>query len=516
LRATPSYSGPLLVYLRPRAGQRDAALLPAVGGEVRVLAASPDHESIVDWSPDGTRVLLERVSIDQKQRELLVCAVASATCDTWQVERDEKYLGTSDRVAHFGPQGRGLFFTSDRNGWTHAYTLDAPGAAPRPVTRGAFEISHAALSPDGKTVFFASTQDGAAERHLYAADVATGAVRRLPTARGVNTSAILSPRGDRLVYVHSSPSRLPDLWAIDAAGTAPPRQLTESMTPALKAVAWQTPQIVTYPGHERLPIQAQLFLPAGRRPGARYPAIVHVHQAALYQEAYLGPGPHKDNVAWYGWHQRLAQLGYVVLNVDYRGSYGYGRAFRVANHLDLGVGDAADVIAGVRYLETLDYVDTGRLGVYGMSYGGHMVLTLLAKYPDVFRAGINIAGVYDYELELGPWAIRNAWMYARLGSPEQNPAAYRNASARNFIDALKAPVFTLHGTADTNVTFLQSITLVNDLLTRGRTFEFEVYPGEVHFFGRRTSWVDAFGKMERFLSAHLGTPGPVTNGSGRP
>lgn len=138
-----------------------------------------------------------------------------------------------------------------------------------------------------------------------------------------------------------------------------------------------------------------------------------------------------------------------------------------------------------------------------MSYGGHMVLNLLSKYPDLFQAGINIAGVFDFLMELGPWAVRNGWMYQRLGTPEDNPEAYHNASAINFIDQLKAPVLTLQGTNDTNVTLLQSIKLVDELLRRGKRFEFGLYPGEVHFFGRRQSWVDAFGKMERFFDHHL-------------
>ena len=124
------------------------------------------------------------------------------------------------------------------------------------------------------------------------------------------------------------------------------------MSAALKAYDWQTPEIVTYPGKGDIPIKAQLFTPRGFDKSKRYPAIVHVHQAAIYQEAYLGPGPQKDNTTWYGWHQRLADRGFVVLNVDFRGSYGYGRDFRTGNYLDVGVGDAADVIQGVEYLKT--------------------------------------------------------------------------------------------------------------------------------------------------------------------
>lgn len=218
---------------------------------------------------------------------------------------------------------------------------------------------------------------------------------------------------------------------------------------------------------------------------------------------FIGTGPHKDNVAWYGWHQRLAERGYVVFNVDYRGSDGYGRSFRTGDHLVLGTNPIEDVVLGVEYLKNLGYVDPSRVGVYGMSTGGRMVMTLLGKHPDVFRAGINIAGGVDYLIEGGPWDVRAAWMIARLGTPEQNPEAIFSASAINFVDRITAPVLILHGTADRNVALTNSLKLIDELLKRGKRFEFEIYPGEVHFFSRRASWVDAFGKMERFFDEHL-------------
>lgn len=506
LTASPSYSGPLLVFRRPRPSQRDVRLVPADGGADRLLAASPDNERVVGWAPDASRVLVERTSIDVKQRTLFACEPRSAECRVVYEQRDEKYLASNDQMIAFSPDGRALVLTSDADGWNHLYRVEVDGSNLRQITNGAFEVSFAGWSHDSRRVFFASTEVATEERHLYAVAADGGARTRLTPEPGVHATMVVSPVRDQLAFIRSAPSELPDLWVVDAAPGATPQRLTDSMTPTLRAYPWQAPQIVTFAGQGGLPIKAQLFAPRAREAGRRYPAIVHVHQAAIYQEVYAGPGPQKDNVLWYGWHQRLADLGYVVLNVDFRGSYGYGRDFRTANHLDVGVGDAADVIQGVEYLRQLDYVDADRLGVYGMSYGGHMVLTLLSKYPDVFKAGINIAGVYDFNLELGPWDVRNAWMYARLGSPDDNPTAYFNASAINFIDDLRAPVMTLQGTHDTNVTPLQSIKLVSDLIARGKTFEFEIYPGEVHFFGRRASWVDAFAKMERFFARYLQDP----------
>lgn len=503
LDATPAYVGPLVTFHGGQSVGRDAAIVAADGTGVRRVEPSPSQESIVAWSADGARFILERISIDVKDRTLFVCDASGATCKVFFQQRDEKYLPSNDQMAAFSPDGQSILFTSDRTGWNHLYLVPAAGGTPRQLTDGRFEVSFAAWDQRGTRVFFASTETGPAERHLYALDVASGQRTRLTTDAGVHATLVVSPSRDELAYIRSDPSHLPDLWIRDAAPTASARQATDSMSAALHAYPWRAPQLVSFPGDGGLPIAAQLFTPRTQVRGQRYPAIVHVHQAAIYQEAYLGPGPQKDNTTWYGWHQRLADLGYVVLNVDFRGSYGYGRDFRTGNHLAVGVGDAADVIRGVEYLKTLGYVDADRLGVYGMSYGGHMVLSLLTKYPDVFKAGINIAGVFDYQIELGPWATRNPWMQARLGPPEKNPEAYRQASASNFIDNLRAPVMTLQGTNDTNVTILQSIKLIDELLKRGRTFEFELYPGEVHFFGRRSSWIDAFAKMETFFGHHV-------------
>lgn len=504
LTVAPDYVGPLITFSRARSHPGDVAIVSiATGGLRPVLPSGEDHESVLAWLPDSTGLILQRTSLDQKERTIFVYDIESGRERLLYRQRDEKYLATNDQAAEVSPDGRTLLLTSDQDGWNHLYTVPLAGGPPRQLTRGSFEVSFPAWSRDGSRIFFSSSEQGSDQRHLYAVPVSGGERTRLTSRPGVDTTLVVSPADDTLAFIRSDPARLPDLW-VQSPHAKAAVQLTDSMPAPLKAFNWQTPRIVSYPGKDGLPIKAQLFIPVPFDPAATYPAIVHVHQAAIYQEAFLGPGPHKDNVGWYGWHQRMAGRGFVILNVDYRGSSGYGRDFRTANHLDIGVGDAADVVQGVEYLKTLGYVDPKKVGVYGMSYGGHMVLTLLSKYPNTFQAGINIAGVFDYELEIGPWAVRNSWMYARLGTPEQNPEAYWNASSINFIDDLTSPLLTLQGTADVHVTPLQSFKLADELLKRGKRFESEWYPGEVHFFARRQSWMDAFGRMERFLDEWLG------------
>lgn len=499
---SPDYSGSLVSYHWRKPGPRDVGIIASGGGPVRWIGASPDYESFLDWAPDSRTILVERRTPDVRNREVFAAAIDGSSLQRIYSQRDEKFLPSNDQHARFSPNGRSIAFTSDADGWNHLYLVQPDGTGMRQLTTGRFEVSFPSWISDGSALIFSSTEHGTEQRHVYTVSITTGERTRLTTAPGVNTGVVPAPDGKQFLFLRSDPAHVPDVWVAPVAMGGTPRRLTDARPPSLHDYKWQTPQIVTFPSEvDGIPIKAQLFVPSNFDKARKYPAIVHTHQAAIYQEVYLGPGPQKDNVAWYGFHQRLAQEGYVVLNVDYRGSYGYGRDFRVGDYRDLGGSDARDVISGVTYLRSLGYVDTNRLGVYGMSYGGHMVLSLLTKFPDVFKAGVNIAGVADfllnYESLYGPWIL------GRLGTPEQDAQAYYNASAINFIEKMKSPLLILHGTNDPNVTLLQSIMLVDRLLKSGKRFEFEIYPGEIHFFTKRRSWVDAFGKIERFFDEHV-------------
>jgi dipeptidyl aminopeptidase/acylaminoacyl peptidase len=499
---SPDYSGALVSYHWRKPSPRDVGVIAASGGPVRWIGASPLYESFVDWAPDSRSLLIERRTADVKDRTLFVAAIDGSALRPVYRQHDDKFLPSNDQHASFSPDGRLIAFASDADGWNHLYLVNSDGSGVRQLTSGRFEVSFPTWTRDGKAIIFCSTEAGTEQRQVYRVTIATGERAKLTSAPGVNTVAALSPDGDRILYLRSDPTHLPDVWVTSTADPSSPRRLTDAMTDELHTHPWQTPAIVSFPSRvDGIPIKSQLFIPPGLDKTRKYPAIVHTHQAAIYQEVYLGPGPQKDNVAWYGFNQRLAEQGYVVLNVDYRGSYGYGRDFRVGDYMDLGGNDARDVVSGVEYLKTLGYVDPDRIGVYGMSYGGHMVLTLLTKFPDIFKAGVDIAGVADFKLNYE--SLYGPWILGRIGTPEDHPDVYYNDSAINFVDRLKSPLLILHGTNDPNVTLLQSIMLVDQLLKHGKRFEFEIYPGELHFFTKKRSWIDAFGKIERFFDEHV-------------
>jgi len=203
----------------------------------------------------------------------------------------------------------------------------------------------------------------------------------------------------------------------------------------------------------------------------------------------------------YGLNQLLVQRGYTVLAVDYRGSIGYGRAFRVANHRDLGGIDLDDVLAAGRYLTRLDRPHVGRVGAWGRSYGGYLALHALVSAPPAFDAVVDVAGVADWSALArdpgGPWIV------GRLGDPEEVPDRYRARSPIHGVGRIIRPLLVLHGADDRTVPVLQTVRLVDALVEAGLPFESMIYPGEAHVFSRRATWRDAFGRVERFLDRHL-------------
>ena len=232
----------------------------------------------------------------------------------------------------------------------------------------------------------------------------------------------------------------------------------------------------------------------------RHPAIVWIHGSGADQN-YIGWHPESYRM-YYSMHQYLAQQGYIILTPDYRGSTGYSRDWTTGHYMSIGVSDTADVAAGADYLKTLDYVDPDRIGVWGLSYGGFMTLQTLWQDPELWRAGIDVAGVTEWA-NRGAGIYRNSFTLPRLGSPVDNPEVYDAATPYRHVDRINRPLLIMHGTNDTNVAFHDTLVLIDKLLKAGKDFETVVYPGETHFFRRDFVLRDAWRRVEKFFDYHL-------------
>jgi dipeptidyl aminopeptidase/acylaminoacyl peptidase len=406
------------------------------------------------------------------------------------------------------PDGRFIAFLSDRDGWDHLYLVPSAGGEPRQLTRGAFEVSRPAWSPDGRRIAFDTNEgDNPGARQLVVAEIGDGVgparLETITAGRGTNVGGQWTMDGHRLLYQHTDPRTPAELRVVEARPGAPPRRLGDPLPASIDRTALVEPRFVRYDAPDGKKVPAYLFVPPALDRARKHPAIVWVHGDGITQN-FDGWHVRRDYAVYYSVHQYLLQRGYVVLSVDYRGSIGYGKAWRQGHYRDLGGADYRDIAAGVDYMKTLGYVDTARVGVWGLSYGGFMALQALTVTPELFRCAIDVAGVDDwadwYHDPDGPW-IRG-----RMGRPEENPELYRRTSPIHFVDKIVRPLLVLHGTADVNVPYIESLRVVDAALKAGKDVGFMTYPGEYHYFHRAHVLRDAWSRVERFFDMHLQAP----------
>ena len=516
---TPAYSGAKIIYtitetVPPRSAQ--TYIVPASGGSPRPFDAGPTGGlggrggAASRWL-DASHFLSERV-VDFKRREIYVGDTTGG--EPKLVHREVKptfwsMTGAAQGGPQASPNGKWIALLSDRDGWDHLYVLPAAGGEAVQITKGQFEAWRPAWSPDGSQIAFdANDALNPGSRHLYVATIGTdplpAKVTMITSGRGADTTAQWSPDGKKLIYQHTDPQNSADLWVVDATmAGAKPMRLTDSMPPGIDRAAFVEPQLVHYPGADGAPVPAYLFVPKGLDRAKKHPAIVWIHGDGVNQN-YDGWHVERNYAVYYSFHQYLLQQGYVVIAPDYRGSIGYGSAWREGVYMDVGGKDFRDAALSATYLKTLPYVDSGRIGVWGLSYGGFFTLLGVTEMPAVFRAAVDVAGVADYAMYYED-PYHGGWTVSRIGTPDQNPRVYAQASPLSHVDKLVRPLLILHGTADVNVPYLHSVRLIDELLKKGKgpLVEFMAYPGEFHYFTREHVLRDAWARVSAFFDKHL-------------
>ena len=513
----PAYSGAKIIYTVTERTPSQSWVVPAAGGKA-VAIGTPGGGGGLRWL-DASHVVFDRTSPDFKVRTNYVADISTGTPRAAREDRDDKFWSiTGDAGAGLlpSPDGKWLAVVSDRDGWDHLYVLPAAGGAGVQITKGKFEAWRPAWSPDSTRIAFdANEPDRPGTRHLGIAtiggDPAAASITMITSGSGTNIAPQWSPDGMRLVYQHTDPQNSADLFVIDAKAGATPQRLSDSMPSSVDRTMFVAPEFVHYPGPDGQPVPGWLYVPKGLDRSKKHPAVVWIHGDGVNQN-YDGWHVQRNYAVYSSMHQYLLQQGYVVFMPDYRGSIGYGRAWRQAVYMDVGGKDAKDAWMAANYLKTLGYVDMERVGVWGLSYGGFFTLIAVTDQPTLYRAGIDVAGVVDYAMYYED-PYHGGWTASRIGTPDQNPAVYAQASPISHIDRLQRPLLVLHGTADVNVPYLHSVRLIDEALAKGKggLLEFMVYPGEFHYFTRAHVLRDAWQRVDRFFGKHLKGTATATN-----
>lgn len=479
--------------------ERRLAIVSAQGGDVAWIP-TVGNVSNLQWGTDGT-LIYQEIAPDGKTREIKAVTVGALPRTLWR-DRDERWWSPTGRDARVlvSPDGKSVGFVSDRSGWIHVYVTPVAAtseAQAKQLTTGTFGTGISNWSPDGKRIAYHHSLAGnQMERVISIVDVATGAIADVVTTKGVNLDPVFSPDGTRLVFQRTDVENSLDLYVAPAQANASITRLSDSMPAGLEKSDLVAPVPVSFPSRlDKKPVPATLMVPKNLDKSKKHPAIVWIHGSGSDQN-FLGwhPGSYR---MYYSASVYLAQQGYIILTPDYRGSSGYSRDWATGVHMGLGVNDTADVAAGADYLKTLDYVDPDRIGVWGLSYGGFLTLQALTADPQLWRCGIDVAGVVD-------WATYGAgYTTPRLGTPVEHPDIYKISGPIYHMEKLERPLMVLHGTNDRNVDFRDSLRLIDVLLKLDKPFEMGVYPGEIHFFRRAHILRDAWRRAEAFFDQHL-------------
>ena len=506
---TPEYSGAKIIYTITERTPALAYIVSVEGGAPAPVPSATGTGGL-RWV-NGTRVILDRQASDFKKRSIFGLAAGDTSARTLFEETDPKFWsipGQADPGARPSPDGKWIAFVSDRDGWDHLYVMAAAGGEPIQITKGKFEAWRPSWSPDSTQIAFdANEPERPGTRHVAVAtigdDPSKATVSVITKGRGTNIAPVWSPDGKRLTYQHTDSRSSADLYVTDATGSSPPVRISSSMPASIDPSGFVEPEFVHYPGPDGQPVPGYLFVPKGLDRTRKHPAIVWIHGDGVNQN-YDGWHVQRNYAVYYSFHQYLLQKGYVVFAPDYRGSIGYGRAWRQGVYMDVGGNDAKDAWMAAHYLKTLGFVDMDRVGVWGLSYGGFFTLIAMVDQPTLYRAGINVAGVADYAMYYTD-PYRGAWTTMRIGRPEENPKVYEQASPVSRIERLQHPLLTLHGTADVNVPYLHAVKIIDEALKKGKgdLIEFMVYPGEFHYFTREHVLIDAWRRAERFFDKHL-------------
>jgi dipeptidyl aminopeptidase/acylaminoacyl peptidase len=443
------------------------------------------------WNEAGTRAVVWVLAEDFKEAWILQIEAGQPKAKVLTSVKDAAWVGGPGGLELGWVDDHTAYFLSEATGWSHLQTVSMEGAV-HALTSGQYEVQNAHLSEDRKTFWLTTNQRHHGEKLLYRLPVSGGTPELVTTAEGWHES-VPHPDGSLVADVASFMNRPPELFLQSTKSNAPASRITTSPAPAFQARTWMTPQLVEIPASDGAKVPARLYRPA--QLAANGPAVIFVHGAGYLQNAHKGWSSYGRE---YLFHHLLVEKGYTVLDVDYRGSAGYGRDWRTAIAGHMGGRDLQDELDAAQWLVSTQHVGAQKIGIYGGSYGGFMTLMALFTSPGTFKAGAALRPVTD-------WAHYNHGYTSRiLGDPQTHPEAYRKSSPIYFASGLRDHLLICHGLVDTNVHAQDSIRLDQKLIELGKeNWELALYPTEDHGFVDPASWADEYKRILKLFEATL-------------
>ena len=452
------------------------------------------------FSENGEKAVVNIRSKDNKDRWIALIDLENGELNNLDRQRDEAWIaGPGVGYTFYGggtfgwlPDNKHIYFQSEETGYSHLYLLNVDTGNKKALTSGEFEVFDPQLSNDKKHWFLTTSEVGPGERHFYKMPVMGGKMEKLTQMTG-NNEVYLSPDEKYMAIRHSYSNQPWELHLKRTRANAEAEKLTNGKTEEFSSYQWREPEMIQFQAEDGAMVPARLYTPTAEAKNDA--AVVFVHGAGYLQNVHKWWSSYFRE---YMFHNLLTDLGYTVIDIDYRGSAGYGRDWRTGIYRHMGGKDLSDQVDGVKYLIENHDIDPEKVGIYGGSYGGFITLMGLFNEPETFKAGAALRSVTD-------WAHYNHGYTSNiLNEPSLDPISYRRSSPIYFADGLEGHLLIAHGMLDVNVHFQDVVRLAQRLIELEKdNWEMAVYPVEDHGFVEPSSWTDEYKRILKLFNESL-------------
>lgn len=494
--AYPEY----VTFKYPKVGEQNAVVTVHIydleSGKITDVALGEEWPEYyiprIKWTQDPNSLCVFYMNRHQNDLRLLLADAQTGRTRLLLKETNPYYIDVDDDLT-FLKDGKHFIWTSEKDGYNQIYLYDMEGKEVEKLTPGEYDVTtFYGVDEDKEMVYYQSAEISPLQRHIYSVRLDGKKKKQLTPERGWN-SAQFSSTFDYYVLTHSTANSAATYTVYDRKGKEVRLiEDNDGMKDLQEEYGWSPVEFFDFKTSEDVSLNGMMIKPADFDESRKYPVLMFV---------YGGPGSQTVEDRWdafnHWWFQMLAQQGYIVVSVDNRGTGGRGQEFKKMTYLQLGKYETIDQIEAARYLGSLPYIDAGRIGIWGWSYGGYMSSLAILKGNDVFKAAIAVAPVTNWK-----W-YDTIYTERYMRTDDENPDGYRDNSPVYFADRLKGSYLLIHGMADDNVHFQNAAEMANALVKFNKQFDTYFYPNRNHGIYGGLTRLHLYTKMTNFLKENL-------------
>ena len=445
----------------------------------------------IKWTKDANILTILRLNRLQNKLEILFADATTGNSQVILTEENKYYIDIDDDLTYLNDK-KHFIFTSEKDGYNHIYLYDMNGNLIRQITNGKWDVTKfIGYNNEDSVLYYISAEYSPLQRDVYSINIQGTDKKKLSSRQGTN-NATFSNGYKYFINEHTDANTPVYITLHDSKGKLI-RVLEENteLKETIKDYGFSKKEFFKFTTSENIVLNAWMIKPPDFDENKKYPVFIYV---------YGGPGSQTVTDAWdrnIAWHQLLAQKGYIIVSVDNRGTGGRGEEFKKCTYLQLGKFETIDLIEAAKYLASLHYVDASRIGIQGWSYGGYLSTLCITKGADFFKAAVAVAPVTN-------WRYYDTIYTERfLRTPQENPDGYDDNSPINFVEKLKGKYLLIHGTADDNVHFQNTMELVKKLVDANKAFNMQFYPDKNHGIYGGNTRLHLFTKITDFILENL-------------